>query len=196
MPYTQAIPFNQSKAGKVPKFCERNTRLGYVSPAYPSGLPNTYDSAWENWEATDQHTGQPPLGIDAPVFFSYLSVNDGHVGVRLANGKFWSDGDTYDSIPAYEANHAPRYVGYSTHLEGIPVIREGATMQLTPTEVDMLFKMCLGRPATEAELNSPDYQKSASVLTHTLWNNGGEARYENPTPGTATVLKPGNYKVN
>lgn len=49
---------------------------------------------------------------------------------------------------------------------------------LTPTQVDKEFKMSLLRDPTQAELNNPDYQKSAGLLIDTLWNNGGQKRYE------------------
>lgn len=115
MPYKQLKKFDQSKAGKVKFECEKNVRLGYsIGPKYLS--------AWENWEHTDQHTNTIPASVDVPVFFWYLNADNGHVGVRLANGTFWSDGIVYGNIAAYEGSHTPDYRGWSTHLDGVAVI--------------------------------------------------------------------------
>jgi hypothetical protein len=116
--YEQIESFNQSKAGKVAGMCEQNVRLGYgITVA-------KYKDAWANWEATDQHTEAIPTGVDAPCFFSYNGPSNGHIGVHLAIGKFWSDGVIYDSIAAFNENHTPIYVGWSTSVDGVKVIEE------------------------------------------------------------------------
>lgn len=96
--YAQAIPFDTNKGGNQKGYCLKNVRLGY-------GLPAHFPSAWECWKNTDQHTDAIPKGLDVPVYFSYGV--DGHIGVRLANGTFWSDGSIYASIDAYTQSHAP-----------------------------------------------------------------------------------------
>lgn len=117
MSYKQLIPFNQSTAGKKPGYCEQNVRLGF-------GAPAKYGSAWANWENTDQHAGDPPAGVDVPAFFWWKDVDNGHVGVHLANGKFWSDGVIYDSIAAFNAaGHTSQYRGWSLHIDGVQVVQ-------------------------------------------------------------------------
>lgn len=114
--YKQLRAFNQSLAGKVKGSCLANTRKGFSILA-------KYPSAWSAWMHTPQHTGTPPSGVEVPVFFSYKGEDNGHVGVQLSNGKFWSDGNIYDSIAAYEANHSPRYVGWSESIDGVQVLQ-------------------------------------------------------------------------
>lgn len=123
MSFTQVKPFNQAQAGTTKNFCLANVTKGY-------GIPNKYASAWQAWENTEQHGGDAPGGLDVPVYFSYVATIDninknwGHIGVRLANGKFWSDGTVYASIADYTKNHSPKYVGWGESVnEGI-VIKE------------------------------------------------------------------------
>lgn len=117
MSYHQLTPFNQSKAGKTPGSCLANSRQGFSIKA-------KYANAWSAWNHTQQHSGQPPTGVDVPVFFSYVDANHGHIGVRLANGKFWSDGNTYASIEAYTKGHAPKYVGWGESINDIRVLEK------------------------------------------------------------------------
>lgn len=126
MSYSQVVPFDQSAGGHTPNFCLANVCAGY-------GIPNKYASAWQAWLNTEQHPlEQPPEGLDVPVFFSYTATIDGvnqnwgHIGVRLADGQFWSDGHLYPSIEAYTANHYPKYVGWGESINNVKVI--GADM--------------------------------------------------------------------
>lgn len=124
----QLIPFNPTAGGKTPNLCLANVCAGF-------GIPNKYGSAWEAWEHTEQHTDSIPDGLDVPVFFSYSATIDGvyanygHIGVRLASGNFWSDGNIYDSIDAYLINHWPKYVGWGESINDIQIIKEGASPQ-------------------------------------------------------------------
>lgn len=115
MNYKQLKPFNESAAGKVAGECLENVRLGY-------GIAAKYLNAWAAWEGTDQHTGTPPSEVAIPCFFSWEGASNGHVGVSLANGQFWSDGAVYASIAAFETTHTPVYVGWSTSIDGAAVV--------------------------------------------------------------------------
>lgn len=122
MQYEQVIAFNPAKGGTTPGMCLANVTQGY-------GIPNKYASAWEAWEDTQQHTVPIPSGLDIPVFFSYTATIDGinknwgHIGVRLSNGQFWSDGNLYASINAYTTGHAPRYIGWGESVNDVIVIK-------------------------------------------------------------------------
>ena len=121
MSWQQVKKFDQAKAGKIKNFCLANVTKGY-------GIPNKYASAWEAWQNTQQHKGNPPAKLDTPVYFSYTATIDGinknwgHIGVSLANGKFWSDGVVYPSIGIYTAGHSPKYVGWGESVNGVKVI--------------------------------------------------------------------------
>lgn len=116
MAYKQKTSFDQNKAGKQPGYCLKNVRLGF-------GIGSKYDNAWEAWQNTDQHTDAIPQGVDVPVYFWWKDESNGHIGVRLANGKFWSDGTVYESIDAYMLAKAPDYVGWSTSVNGVSVLQ-------------------------------------------------------------------------
>lgn len=120
MSYQQVREFNQATAGKVVGFCEKNVRLGY-------DIGTKYANAWANWEATDQHTEAVPTGVAVPLFYSWDGPNNGHVNVSLGNGQVWSDGVVYASVAAFEATHTPRYVGWSTTMDGVPVVQQVVT---------------------------------------------------------------------
>ena len=158
--YTQLIAFDKSKGGNEKDNCLGNTRIGF---SIPNGV---YKSAWLDWLNTDQHTEPIPDGVDVPVSFSYWATIDGiyanwgHKGVRLADGTFWSDGKVYPSIEAYTSTHAPKYLGWSTSLEGIQVITEGAEMQ---DQIDKLY-VALDEANKRAESDRADKQRLWDAL--------------------------------
>ena len=113
--YKQLINFDRSKAGNVKGFCLRNVRLGY-------GIGSKYDSAWISWQNAPQNGGDIPTGVDVPVYFWWGKY--GHIGVRLADGRFWSDGYFYSSLTAYRVTHpAVIYRGWSTEVNDVTVIQ-------------------------------------------------------------------------
>lgn len=117
----QLIPFDPSKGGNIPDECLDNVRRGY-------GIQNKYDSAWEAWQHTQQHTDRPPLGLSIPVFYSYTTTinsvtqNYGHINVQLPDGTVWSDGNIYANIDAYMANHFPKFVGWGESVNDFKII--------------------------------------------------------------------------
>lgn len=116
MAWNNTVRFNTKKGGSTKGMCLANTRMGF-------GINSKYPNAWTAWLKTQQHAGeQPPAGVDVPVFFSYKGDQNGHVGVRMANGKFWSDGKTYDSIAAYEAKAEPNYVGWGESINDVRIL--------------------------------------------------------------------------
>lgn len=129
MAYTQLKGFNQSIAGTVKGMCLRNVRLGY-------GIASKYDNAWETWLNSPQYTSDIPAGVDVPVYFWYIDVDNGHIGVRLANGKFWSDGKTYMSLSSYRLFHPKvHYRGWSDEVNDVKVIQYVAPPPVTPNKM-------------------------------------------------------------
>ncbi len=127
MSYQQVRRFDQTKAGRVIGLCLRNVRLGY-------GIASKYNSAWQSWLNAPQKTTTIPTGLDIPVYFSYIATingvraNYGHIGVRLANGRFWSDGKTFLNLTTFRALHwNTRYVGWSDEVNDVKVIKASTT---------------------------------------------------------------------
>lgn len=116
MAYRQVKGFTASKGGSQNNMCLKNTREGF-------GIPAKFDNAWEAWENTEQHkTRVLPQGVDVPVFFWYKNNFNGHIGVRMKNGKFWTDGREFNSIEEYEANHQPDFVGWGESINEVRVL--------------------------------------------------------------------------
>lgn len=119
----QVIPFNQSKGGNVHNLCLANVCAGF-------GIPNKYESAWQAWEHTQQHTDAIPSGLDVPLFYSYTATIDGvtqnwgHTNVRLANGTVWSDGTVYANLDRYLSSHYPKFVGWGESVNDVQIIKE------------------------------------------------------------------------
>jgi uncharacterized small protein (DUF1192 family) len=146
----QLIPFDTSKGGTVPNYCLRNVRLGY-------GIAPLYNTAWEAWQNTQQHTGTPPLGVDVPLYFSYFATIDnsyknwGHIGVQLKDGRFWSDGKIYSSYIAYTSTHKPKYVGWGESVNNVKVIEGGSEIMDTDAKVQAQYYTLRGNVGTAEE---------------------------------------------
>jgi len=127
MTFAQVKPFDQAKGGTAPNWCLANVVKGY-------SISNRYGDAWKAWQETEQHTDQPPTGLDVPVFFSYFATIDGqyknwgHIGVRLSSGKFWSDGKVYNTIKDYTDRYAPKYVGWGESVNEYIILKKEASM--------------------------------------------------------------------
>src|SRR5688572_25618137 len=116
MPWKQVKPFDQNKAGKEATMCLKNTRLGY-------GIASKYNNAWQAWLNTERHPSRDyPAGVNVPIYFWYVNESKGHIGVRLANGKFWTDGRIFNSVEEYEDQKEPNFVGWGESINGVRVI--------------------------------------------------------------------------
>lgn len=193
---TQVKPFNQSQGGTTPNLCLANVTRGY-------GIPNKYASAWEAWEHTQQHAGDAPAGLDVPVYFSYTATIDGinknwgHIGVRLANGQFWSDGKVYASIQAYTASHSPKYAGWGESVNDVkviqeseePVFNEGDRVNVNNALYGYdkgFFKTTVGRPWKDsmyAIFQSDDFKNENAV------NDGDVKNIDSVLGGSASSIK-------
>lgn len=117
--WKQIKPFNQSLAGKRVGFCLQNVRKGY-------GIAAEYVIAIEAWDAVvaakQGHKDRSIPAGDVPLFYTYKT--DGHVNVRLANGKVWSDGTIYLNLDDYLAKHTSvHYLGWGESLNGVRVLQ-------------------------------------------------------------------------
>ena len=169
----QLIPFDTSKAGKVPNYCLDNTRRGY-------GIQNKYGSAWIAWLHTEQHHDRNiPEGLDIPLYYSYTTTIDGvtenygHINVRLKDGRVWSDGNIYPSLDAYLSTHAPRYVGWGESINDYKIIGDD---MLTEDNFYRLFRGMLGRDPSQQEAEG--FTRDPNTAVEALWNNGSKQRYE------------------
>ena len=116
--YKQVKGFNQAIAGKTPGYCLRNVRLGYgIASKYPTAI-----AAWNGLPISHKHRDRNvPSGVDVPLYYTYKT--DGHINVRLANGKVWSDGVIFNSIADYEAKKEPNFIGWGESVNGVSVIQ-------------------------------------------------------------------------
>lgn len=106
--------FNPAAAGTAELYCLRNVRLGY-------GIASKYMNATEAWRNTQQHRDRNvPAGIAVPLFYTWGA--DGHINVRMPDGRVWSDGDYYRSIEDYEAKKEPNFVGWGESVNDVRVI--------------------------------------------------------------------------
>lgn len=177
MSWKQDKPFNRATAGTTPGSCLANTRKGF-------GIASKYPCAWQAWEHTQQHTGDAPMGVDVPVFFEYIDENNGHIGVRLANGQFWSDGHIYDSIASYEANHVPRYVGWGESVNDVRVIEYVADP--APSSGQRLYFDPIGQTATFYRVGGGTFAmkiKDASYNWHVIENQGNRVLVNSASAG-------------
>lgn len=201
----QIRPFDQSKAGSKPLYCLRNTRLGY-------SIAPLYDTAIEAWRNTEQHKDRNiPAGLDVPLYYTYKK--DGHINVRLANGKVWSDGDIYSSLEAFEAAKAPVYLGWGESVNKVKVIEGGDMSTVGEIEFNNLYiaffgPMEINQPTDNdrkrwvgAETNTVVRQMQ-SEPRHAAWlgyiedlKKAAQAGGPAPAPPTALKLSKGLYEV-
>lgn len=115
MAYKQVRSFNQSTAGTVYGYCLANVRKGY-------GIASKYPTALDAWNHTQKHRDRNvPAGLDVPLFYTFRTY--GHINVRLANGKVWSDGQIFASIADYEAKREPNFIGWGESVNDVSVIQ-------------------------------------------------------------------------
>lgn len=123
----QVVPFNVNTAGTTKYLCLANVRKGY-------GIGAKYPDATTAWNNTQQHRDRNfPAGCAVPIFFNWtgkvegVTKNWGHVGVRLADGRFWTDGKFYQSVGTlmafYLKNGNPSYLGWGESLNGVPIVK-------------------------------------------------------------------------
>lgn len=165
--YRQIRNFNQDKAGTTRLMCLRNVRLGY-------GIGPVHATAWQAWMNTPQFTKDIPSGVAVPLFYSYTTTingvrdNYGHVNVRLPDGRIWNDGRIWANLTVFRASHPSlRYRGWSTHLNGVEVIKYqapfyamppiGSRIQLLPHITRTTFRSGTTAVAGRINVNANDF---------------------------------------
>lgn len=133
--WKQKKDFNPRKAGTQRGWCLRNVRMGY-------GIAPKYESAWQAWQNSRQRKSAIPKGVEVPVYFWWGRY--GHIGVVLADGRFWSDGRIYSSLRRYRVTHpAVVYQGWSEEVNDVDVLKyvRDTTLYYTVKRGDNLSKI-------------------------------------------------------
>lgn len=115
MAWNQVRVFNKSKGGTTNGYCLQNVRLGY-------GINSKYPNAIGAWNKTQQHRDRNiPTNVDAPLYYTYKS--DGHINVRLADGRIWNDGTIFANLDTYLKNRPQvTYLGWGESVNDVRVI--------------------------------------------------------------------------
>lgn len=142
--WRQTRDFDPAKAGQTKGWCLQNVRLGY-------GIPPKYTNAIGAWNNTQQHKNKSiPLGVEVPLYYTYRT--DGHINVRLSDGRIWNDGEYYAHLDHYLSTHSSvGYLGWGESVNNVRVIEElpdpvlnmppiGSTIQLLPIDTRSTFK--------------------------------------------------------
>ena len=125
-------------------------------------------------------SGVYPLKGDFVVWGSGVGSQYGHIDLCSQDGdgagfmgydSNWGDSGILQEITH---NYGFDILGYIRLEESMP--------QLQPGDIDKAIKGMLGRQPTAEELGNQDYANNAALLIETLWNNGGEARFNNLDP--------------
>lgn len=129
---TQVKPFIIANAGTTKYLCLSNVRKGYGIPAY-------YLTATKAWNGTQQHRDRNfPSGCSVPVFYSWTGTVDGvrdnygHIGVRLADGRVWSDGKYFANVDALVGSYLSNgsYLGWGESVNNVRVVTQGDDMPI------------------------------------------------------------------
>lgn len=181
------------------------------------GAPVRFNSAREAWDGQQgRHPGQlPPAGVQSIIWFDHVGTygtprvkkNWGHVAVALGDGRVLTSpmlssqlgGDglgqaIYPSIDAMmRALGNASYLGYSTHINGLPVI-EAITVTPTPgQEEDEDMARYIGS-YIGGDKNTPAEKRSCVIYEptsgfYTTWSGVNQAY----TNDQARVFGTGNF---
>jgi hypothetical protein len=133
----QVKPFVIANAGTTKYLCLQNVRLGY-------GIPAHYLTATKAWNGTEQHRDRNfPAGCDVPVFYSWTGTVDGvkdnygHIAVRLADGRVWSDGKYFANVDALIGSYLSNgsYLGWGESVNNVKVIKEASMAEVINDDV-------------------------------------------------------------
>lgn len=134
MTYTQTRAFVVANASTDKYWCLQNVRRGYGIPAY-------YSTARKAWNGTQQHQDRNfPAGCAVPVFWSLNLTLDGvyadygHIAVRLADGRIWTDGRYYANVDTLNAGYLGGkgvYLGWGESVNNVKVVTQEVSMAET-----------------------------------------------------------------
>jgi len=153
----QVKPFIIANAGTTKYLCLSNVRKGYGIPAY-------YLTATKAWNGTQQHRDRNfPSGCSVPVFYSWTGTVDGvkdnygHIAVRLADGRVWSDGKYFANVDALVGSYLSNgsYLGWGESINNVRVVTQGATMATINDDVSrQIGYHILGRNGYDGKPNA------------------------------------------
>jgi uncharacterized protein YoxC len=155
--FTQVKPFNVASAGTTKYLCLQNVRLGY-------GISALYLTATKAWNGTQQHADRNfPAGCSVPVFWSLFLTLDGvyadygHVAVRLADGRIWTDGRYYANVDELNSSYLGgkgKYLGWGESLNNVKVIGESMAENITDDVARQIGWHYLGRNGFDGKPNA------------------------------------------
>jgi len=150
MAWRQLVGFDVNKAGTTKYLCLVNVRKGY-------GIGAKYPDATTAWNNTQQHRDRSfPAGCAVPVFYSWVGTlkegtkmvtkDYGHIAVRLADGRVWTDGRYYANVDELSSKYlsGSRYLGWGESVndvrvvEDVIVINKGNEDMIKPGDEDIL----------------------------------------------------------
>lgn len=187
MSYSQVKPFVIANAGTTKYLCLQNVRLGYSIPA-------SYLTATKAWAGTQQHPDKNfPAGCAVPVFWSLFLTLDGkyedygHVAVRLADGRIWTDGRYYNSVDELNSSYLGgkgKYLGWGESLNNVKVVTQEASMaEVVTDDVSRQIGYHLlgrngfdGRPNALQAKQADIFGKSLTNAQHSAWFLSAESR--------------------
>lgn len=119
----QTVNFDVNKAGTTKYLCLANVRKGY-------GIGAKYPDATTAWNNTQQHRDRSFPACDVPVFYSWVGTVDGvrknygHIAVRLADGRVWTDGRYYANVDELSAKYlsGSTYLGWGESVNDVKVV--------------------------------------------------------------------------
>lgn len=129
----QVKPFVIANAGTTKYLCLSNVRKGY-------GIPALHEYAYQDWQNNVQHKDQNfPPGCSVPVYFNWTGAVDGvtknwgHIAVRLADGRIWTDGKYYANVNELSKNYlgGQAYLGWGEEVNNVKVVIQGDSMAET-----------------------------------------------------------------
>lgn len=135
-----------------------------------SGVWKTATYAWKNNYGNGNHPGElPPEGVTVPVFFSLGSTSDGHVAIKLSDGKvasttqpgFHTEGyihpNLQDLINIYaKYNNGCTYLGWSEYVGKKQVVKRKEDESMSEEELKWNYRLIGGYEPSQEEL---DYWK-------------------------------------
>lgn len=117
MPYQQSRDFNPNTAGKKSGWCLQNVRLGFsIGSKHPTAI-----AGW-NADTTKHQDRNIPGGVEVPLWYTFKT--EGHVNVRMADGRIWNDGAYFPNLDAYlRSKPSVKYLGWTETVNGTRVIK-------------------------------------------------------------------------
>lgn len=134
MAWKQTRGFDLNKAGKANGWCLQNVRLGYSIAA-------KYSNAITAWKNTQQHKNRNiPTGVAVPLYYTYKT--DGHINVRLPDGRIWNDGTIFKDLATYlSLRPQVSYLGWGESINDVRVIQEVANTPSLPAPTGGSFRV-------------------------------------------------------